>query len=272
METFKQNIKPQQNNGTAYFFYFKNREIALSNTEDCAVVFPEIDSERLIDYLTPSHMFLGSKNNNSYYSMIVKGDEPFLENLSFHSMRALLGKIDDELFFILMYGSHLAQWNMNSQFCGKCSGKTKAGSEEISRICMSCNHTIYPSPYAATITAIIKDDLILLARHAYINQIFTVLAGYVSPGESLEECVAREIKEEVNISVKNIRYFMSQPWGMTQALMVGFVAEYESGEIEVDNKEIIEAAWFSRDDLPVHPKSPSLAHYLIDAFINKTLI
>jgi len=272
MNNFKANIKPQNNNGKVYFFYFKDREIALLDVDDSSINFPHINSESSSDYLTSSHVFLGSQQNDQYFSMIVKGDEAFLQGVSFYSMRSLLGLINDDLFYLIMYGSHLALWNESSQFCGKCGNETKlTEEEEISRVCINCNYVIYPSPHAAIITAVIKDDSILLAKHSHISQIFTVLAGYVSPGESLEECLAREVKEEVNITVKNIRYKMSQPWGMTQALMVGFIAEYESGEIKVDNKEIIEASWFSRDELPDYPPSPSLAYYLIEEFKKGTI-
>ena len=98
---------------------------------------------------------------------------------------------------------------------------------------------------------------------------FSVLAGFVEPGETLEDCVKREIREEVGITVKNIRYFGSQPWPFPNSLMVGFVAEYAAGEITVDDIEIAEAAWFSRDNLPPIPPSISIARRLIDWFVNE---
>jgi NAD+ diphosphatase len=98
---------------------------------------------------------------------------------------------------------------------------------------------------------------------------FSTLAGFVEPGESLEECVLREVKEEVGVELKNLRYFGSQPWPFGRSLMVGFTAEYAGGELRPDEKEIAEAGWFTVDNLPRVPPRLSIARHLIDAFIER---
>ena len=114
----------------------------------------------------------------------------------------------------------------------------------------------------------IKENKILLARAGRFKnrKMYSVLAGFVDPGETLEECVKREIKEEVNIEEKNIRYFGSQTWPFPDSLMIGFIADYKSGELSIDGDEIIDAGWFSPDNLPGIPGKLSIARELIDWF------
>ena len=114
----------------------------------------------------------------------------------------------------------------------------------------------------------IKENKILLARAGRFKKrkMYSVLAGFVDPGETLEECVKREMKEEVNIEVKNIRYFGSQPWPFPDSLMIGFIADYKSGELSIDGDEIIDAGWYSPDNLPLIPGKLSIARELIDWF------
>jgi NAD+ diphosphatase len=124
-----------------------------------------------------------------------------------------------------------------------------------------------PSPLPAVIVAVLRENKILLARNSRFRlPFYSVLAGFVEPGETLEACVAREIQEEVGITVKNIRYFGSQPWPFPDSLMVGFMADYAGGEIAVDDAEITEANWFTPEDLPRIPPRISIARQLIDWF------
>jgi len=133
------------------------------------------------------------------------------------------------------------------------------------------SNTSYPRKSPAVIVSIVRDNKILLARSQKFSNVnmYSVLAGFVDPGESLEDCVRREIREEVRIEVKNIQYFGSQSWPFPDSLMVGFTAEYKSGEISIDNDEIDEAGWFSVSELPRIPRKISIARQLIDWFIEK---
>ena len=122
----------------------------------------------------------------------------------------------------------------------------------------------------AIIVAVVKGDRILLARAArFADQMYSVLAGFVEPGESLEDCVRREVREEVGVEVRNIRYFGSQPWLFPNSLMVAFTADYAGGEISVDNREIVDAAWFKTEGLPPIPGKISIARRLIDWFVER---
>lgn len=135
---------------------------------------------------------------------------------------------------------------------------------------MECKRLEFPRLSPAIIVLIERDDTLLLARSArFPAAFFSVLAGFVEPGESLEMAVHREVMEETGIAVNNIRYFGSQPWPYPDSLMLGFTAQYESGEIKIDGEEIVEAGWYRVDNLPQLPGKVSIARQLIDSFIKK---
>jgi NAD+ diphosphatase len=150
----------------------------------------------------------------------------------------------------------------------KCGTRTQRKENEHARECLECNLTHYPRISPAIITAVIKDRQILLARGINFpdKKMFSVLAGFVEPGETLEECVKREILEEVDITVNNIQYFGSQSWPFPDSLMIGFIAEYEKGTISINTEEIVEAHWFEADNLPSIPGKQTIAGQLIKWF------
>ncbi len=248
-----------------YIIFHKDR-IALYRTDDDTVRFPENLSG--IPLLNASDFIEVEKTEDTcFHAAVIHDHEDFNENFRFTKIRSLYSRAGEPLFSIIMHAHHLAAWDSNSRHCGQCGGKTDLLENERARQCTTCGNIIYPSPSPAIITSVTRGDRILLARHSRFSEMFTVLAGYVSPGETLEECVRREVKEEVNINIKNIRYFGSQPWGISQSLMIGFTAEYDSGEISPDMEEIIDADWFSAHNMPPYPGPPSIAHSLIENFI-----
>jgi NAD+ diphosphatase len=182
-------------------------------------------------------------------------------------LRGLLGAIGEELFWIAGRANHLMDWERSHRFCGQCGHPTENKSDERAKRCPACGRVNYPRVSPAVIVAVINGDRILLARNKrFRGPFYSVLAGFVEPGETLEQCVEREIHEEVGLSVKNIRYFGSQPWPFPNSLMVGFIADYAGGSIIVDNSELMEAGWFSADSLPNLPSKISIARRLIDWF------
>jgi NAD+ diphosphatase len=161
-------------------------------------------------------------------------------------------------------------WDRDHQFCGRCATPTETMPSERAKRCPNCHLQTYPRLSPAIIVAIEKENKILLGRsHRHPPDRFSVLAGFVEPGETLEEATAREIFEEVGIQVKNIRYFGSQPWPFPNSLMIAFTCEYAGGEIVFEEAEMAEAAWFSVEELPKIPSSVSISRELIDWFINK---
>jgi NAD+ diphosphatase len=183
-------------------------------------------------------------------------------------LRELTPQTDDPGLFILAgAANHILHWRNMNQYCGRCGHKTKRKDDERAFVCDHCGNVVYPRISPATITAIIRGDEILLAHNRnFAPGLFSLIAGYVEPGESLEQCVEREIQEEVGIKVKNVRYFSSQPWSFPDSLMMAFLADYDSGEIDVDKIEIIEAGWFQADKLPLIPSTDSVAGKMIRWF------
>jgi NAD+ diphosphatase len=140
--------------------------------------------------------------------------------------------------------------------------------DERAKVCTACGWVVFPRMSPAVIVAVTRGERILLARSPrFPEKFYSVLAGFVEPGESLEECVQREVKEEVGLELKHIRYVGSQPWPFPNSLMIGFTADYAGGEMTIDGLEIVEADWFRADDLPRIPPRPTIARQLIDGFV-----
>ncbi len=158
----------------------------------------------------------------------------------------------------------LVLWTKSMNYCSTCGGKLIDSEDETAVDCSICSIRRYPNFSPAIIVLIKKDDKILLAKHAHrATTVYTCLAGYVEQGETLEECVAREVFEEVSLKVKNIQYIKSQAWPFPNQLMFGYTCDWESGDILIDKAEIEHAAWFKRDSLPQIPPKGTIAHYLI---------
>ncbi|SDB92711.1 NAD(+) diphosphatase [Acinetobacter boissieri] len=167
----------------------------------------------------------------------------------------------------------LLEWKKNHQFCGRCGEKTTQHHSEYCMCCPSCALRQYPRINPCVITIITKGDQVLLAKSIHRkDNMYGLIAGFVEVGETLEQAVARETLEEVGIRIKNIKYLASQPWPFPSNLMLGFHAEYDSGDITVQEDEIADAQFFDRNTLPDIPFAGSIAHTLIKAWINKTLV
>lgn len=160
-------------------------------------------------------------------------------------------------------------WYRKHRFCGICARPTELDANECAMLCPNCHYHFYPKVNTSMIVLVYRGDEILLARSPHFPpEMYSVLAGYVSPGESVEETIVREVKEEVNIDVKNIRYYGSQAWPFPNTLMLGYYAEYASGDMQIDNKEIEAAGWYTQNNLPQIPRNISIARQLIDHFFN----
>jgi NAD+ diphosphatase len=173
-----------------------------------------------------------------------------------------------EILWISQVGFQLMNWYTQNKYCGKCGAETKEKLDERALICPICNTTVFPRISPAIIVAITCNDKLLLASGVgFPDNWYSLIAGYTDIGESLEEAVIREVKEEVGLDISNIRYYKSQPWPFSGSIMIGFFADADSSQkIQIDNKEITQAAWFTRGNLPNHPTNISIAGEMIDRF------
>ena len=160
------------------------------------------------------------------------------EGTAFQGLRRLWGVLDEEVWKLAGRAVQLVEWDRNHRFCGRCGAETERQTAELARVCPR-----------------------------FAPGVYSTLAGFVEPGESLEDTVVREVREEVGVEVTNVRYFGSQPWPFPNSLMIGFVAEYAAGELRLQEGEIEDAGWFTVDNLPGLPSPYSIARALLEEFI-----
>lgn len=173
--------------------------------------------------------------------------------------------IDEALFLLASKAVQYGHMSQTQRFCAQCGGRNYLNHNEIAMQCGECRTIHYPRIFPCIIVAVRKDDKILLAQHPrHKTGMYTVIAGFTEVGETLEQCVAREVEEEAGIRVTNIRYFGSQPWAFPSSMMVAYLADYDSGEIAPDYSELTDAAWFGPDEMPEVAPPGTIARALID--------
>ena len=188
------------------------------------------------------------------------------------SLREAYEVLGERRFLLAGRATQFVEWVTTSRFCGRCGTATERVARERCMRCPKCGLLAYPRIAPAIIVLVRRGDEALLARNARAKMPFySTLAGFVEIGESLEETVAREVKEEVGIEVDRVRYFGSQPWPFPHSLMVGFNAEWRAGDVTADGVEIFDAKWFRADALPPVPPRISIARRLIDAWTSEVL-
>jgi NAD+ diphosphatase len=231
--------------------------VAVPRTRHLVDIIPECGHTQFLGYLAGQPCFAADP----------PPDFQPEENLDFRGLKSLFGRINESHLWVAGRANQLVRWSRHHRYCGKCGQATTEKADERARVCAACGLVNYPRVSPAIIVAVIKDDQILLGRSGrFPGGFFSVLAGFVEPGEGLETCVEREVFEETGIAIKNIRYFGSQPWPFPDSLMVAFTAEYAGGEIRIDGKEIVAADWYTKDNLPDIPPGISIARQLIDWF------
>jgi NAD+ diphosphatase len=273
MNFIKSAREPERKSGRAYYFIFSNNDILSAHDPKDSldqVSIPCVSEKTVAGLGLEGVRFFGRYKDTDCYCARIE-PENLSGNYRLINLRALYGKVDADFWSLSGYARQIHDWNLNFRFCGRCGKKTQLLPAEHARVCPDCRLTSYPRISPAIITAVVKGDRILLARGVNFpdKKMFSVLAGFVSPGETLEECVRREIFEESGIKLKNIQYFKSQSWPFPDSLMIGFTADYDSGALIIDESEILEAGWFTKDNLPLIPGKYSLAGELIDWFVNR---
>jgi NAD+ diphosphatase len=192
-------------------------------------------------------------------------DEAAPSGARWAGLRSLFGVLPDELVAVASLGNQLLEWDRTHTFCGACATPTVRETNERARRCPSCGLSAYPRISPAMMCLVTRGKQILLARNVnFPAGRYSALAGFLEAGENIEDAVHREVREEVGIEVKNLRYFASQSWPFPNSLMIAFTAEYAGGELTPNGHEIAEADWFDAAHLPQLPPRVSIARALID--------
>jgi NAD+ diphosphatase len=258
---------PESLTEPAYWFIFQGTQLLVRREEGRASVPALLDPDE-IGLRPVRKQYLGMLDGRHCFSAECAAEVPAPEGVSWSGLRALFGLFDDMSFALAGRAVQIMDWDRTHQFCGACGTPTVSKPSERARQCPSCNLTQYPRIAPAVMALVRKGDELLLARSPhFVPGMHSALAGFVEPGESLEQCLHREVREEVGIEVKNLTYFSSQPWPFPHSLMIAFNCDYAGGEITPDPSEIEAAGWFDLDHLPILPNKVSIARRLIDATI-----
>ncbi|NEQ50282.1 MAG: NAD(+) diphosphatase [Leptolyngbya sp. SIO3F4] len=259
--------------GPSWWFGFCGSRMLVikpKDSENLQISVPQVNTLEELGVEIVRSQFLGTLNGCPCYGAELTVEPDLPTGLEIKPLRGLYGQLDDSLFAIAGRATQLVEWDRTHQYCGSCATPMEQSFEERVKHCPQCGLRQYPRLSPAVIMLVSRGSEVLLARAPRFREgMYSVLAGFVEPGESLEETVAREVREEVGIEIKDIRYFGSQPWPFPNSLMIGFTAHYASGDIVIDPIEIEAADWFTKDNLPPVPGKLSIARKLIDWFVSE---
>lgn len=267
MDKFIPGFHPADENREACYVVFAGDELLMGEAPWWE---PMDQSVWRFSGLTPLEQhYVGSYDGRPCYAVEVEPGSLLPPGYHWQSLLNLIarGGIRQAEFAMVGCGLQVFNWDRTHQYCGQCGNPTVSHPAERARICEGCKIDYYPRLSPCVIMLVTRGDECLLARHAHHPaNLYTALAGFIEPGESAENALRREVAEEVSLQVTNLRYFGSQPWPFPGQLMLGFHADYQSGEIRVDDVEIADAAWWNYKDLPLIPPAGTLSGMLIRHF------
>ena len=258
-------VPPQSCDEPALWFAFRNGELAVCVAHEAhALPCCKNLTDHGLEALRPQ--YLGQYGGKHCYAAEIAESAPLPESWRFMGLRDVFGAVEPGLAALSGRAYQILEWDLNHRYCGRCGGATVMRTDERSRACPACSRTTYPPVTPAVMVLITDGDgRVLLARkRGWAPGRYSALAGFVEPGETLEDTVARETREEVGVEVTNLQYFGSQPWPFPHLLMLAFTAQYAGGELRPDGVEIEEARWFDANELPRLPPGISISRRLID--------
>jgi NAD+ diphosphatase len=251
------------------WFAFQGDKL-LVHLKAASVGIPSVVEFKALGLTALSQHYLGQLDGRHCYAVELAAGVTSPEGMSFEGLRQVFGCVDEDLFRLAGRAMQIVEWDRTHRFCSRCGTRVGTKRAERAKECPRCGMLHFPRLAPAIIVLIERGQELLLARSRHFPPgRYSVLAGFVEPGETLEEAVVREVKEEVGLDVEDIRYFGSQPWPFPHSLMIGFTAAYAGGEISIDDMEIEDAGWFTADNLPDISGKISIARSLIDWFLVK---
>lgn len=249
-----------------WFAFRQNRLLLHRDGQELRVPCSERWRELRLQHST-AH-YLGVMGDAHCYAVQLADEPAELDRVVFKDLRSVLLTMDERITGVAGLAFQIVHWDRTHRFCGQCGQPMESMPEERARKCARCDLLFFPRLSPVIIVRVCRGEQLLLARSPHTPPgMYSILAGFVEPGETLEEAVAREVMEEVGVALRNIRYFGSQPWPFPHSLMIGFTAEHAGGEITIDRKEIEDANWYSVDSLPMLPSPISIARRLVDDFL-----
>jgi NAD+ diphosphatase len=255
----------------AWWFVFRGQKMLIYKKKP-AVTIPLSVTLEALGLCPLCERYLGTLKGTRCFAAYLPDETEPPANMDFFGLRGLFEELNENFYSVAVKALSITNWDSTHQFCSQCGSRAEKRNDILARQCPTCGLTMFPRISPAVIVLVERGEKVLLARASrFKEELYSVIAGFVEPGEALEETVRREIKEETGIEIKNIRYFGSQPWPFPDSLMIGFTARYAGGEIKVDGEEIVEAKWFTADQLPNIPGKISIARSLIDWFVEKHL-
>jgi NAD+ diphosphatase len=251
----------------AWYFVFIDQEI-LCVSENGAPRPLLADEMRWLEIERHAEIYLGKYQGRSCFAVSASGRAQ--PGYALLGLRSWLGRVAGPVFYLAGRAQQVIDWERDHRFCGRCGAEMENHPVDRAKQCPECELINYPRLSPSIIVLVRRGDEMLLARNARWPQgMYSTLAGFVEPGESIEQTVHREVLEEVGIRVKNLRYLGSQSWPFPNSLMLGFHAEYAGGEIVCQEGEIADARWFRYDELPGVPPGTAISRWLIDEFITE---
>ena len=266
---FLPGVKPEGAVDASYHIVVSDGEILTIETEARWRPLTQ-DEIRWLDMEILNQHYLGRVGDVPVYAAEAdpEADEP--DGYTFETLFSFLSNTEEPVFNLIGKAKQIVEWHRDHHYCGQCGQVTETSDFDRSRKCGDCEQFYYPRISPSIIVLVTRGEELLLARNARgRGNFFSTLAGFVEPGESLEEAVHREVKEEVGIDICNLEYFASQAWPFPNSLMLGFHAEYAGGEFVLQEEEIAEAGWFHYTRLPNHPSPVSIAGRLIHEYIGR---
>ncbi len=268
---------PAEADGPSYWFMFAGEKLLVRRVGE-RVVVPLIAAPGELGLASDREVYLGHLEEGGEvtrcFAAEMAAETPLPEGIEAEGLRALYAALDEPFMGIAGRAVQLVAFDRTNQYCGQCGTRMIDQAHERAKRCPQCGLINYPRLSPAIIIAVTrtidgKPHILLARNHRFPTGRYSVLAGYVEPGETLEECAAREVCEEVGVDLRNITYFGSQPWPFPNSLMIGFTAEYTGGDIRLEESELAEARWFAADELPGIPPPFTIARKLIDWFLQQ---
>ncbi len=258
-----------ENGGDSCFALFCGQDVLLLPDE---YSLPDRSDLNHLSFTLPvrSALYIGQLNGRKCYAFTLNEKEKTASDF-WIPFRIATGLMTSGIFTAVCRAKELLHWRNQHKFCGHCGNPLSESKTDAALICPVCGEHYYPQIAPAVIVAVIRNgkEILLAHNRRFRENIYGLIAGFVEAGESAEQAIAREIMEETGITVGNIRYFSSQCWPFPNSLMLGYYADYVSGDAEADGDELSDLGWFSVENLPQIPPPGSIARRLIDDFVRK---